>query len=116
MLFYYVPPGRAALEQRKLPLMLVAREALMGAEIDPIHEAGIARLEDFEGFGAGAGEALAFPNFIEPAGVAAVAIDEVFAADAEPASDPYVDCIRLCERAAGKHRRDGIQERNGHDG
>ena len=114
MLFYVVLLAVMSFEERKLPLMSVARMALMGAEIDAIHQARVAFLEQFERLIAGGGEADTFPDFIEATGIAAIAANEVLASDAEPTGDPDVDGIRLGERTASECLGGTIEERNGH--
>ena len=77
----------------------------MWAEIDPIRQARKARPKFRQSFVPAAGKSLLFPDLIEAARVAAIAQQDIFAADPEPAGDPNVDGILLRERATRGSRR-----------
>jgi hypothetical protein len=87
---------------------------LVGTEINPVEQRGVARLEQLQRLGAGSRKALALPDLVQAAGVAGVAPDEVLAPDAQPACDPDVDCIRFGERTLGNGGGYGFQKRYGH--
>ncbi len=74
----------------------------MRAVVDAVDEARIALAEKLQRLVPAAGKALLFPDLIEPARIAPVADEEVFAPDAEPARDPDIDGVGLREPALGR--------------
>jgi len=66
----------------------------MQPEIDPIGQARMQLCEQRPRLDPAACETLAFPDLVQPAWVAAVAIEEVLAPNAQPARNPNVD--RIC--------------------
>ena len=71
----------------------------MQAEIDAVCEAWMAFVEYSQGLGPAARKAFFLPDLVQPAGITAVADQQVLAPDAEPARDPDVDRIRLGKRS-----------------
>src|ERR1700674_5741636 len=100
-------PGEPLFEQRQLVGMGPARNTPVGSEIDAADEERIACRKHFLGLCADARKARLLPDLIEAARVAAVAGNEVTAADAEPARDPDVDGVGLGKRAPLRRDRGG---------
>jgi hypothetical protein len=73
-------------------------------EIDAVGKAGMAFVEHGQGFSPAAGETLFFPDFVQSARIAAVAYQEILAADPQPARDPDVDRIGLGKGALDRLR------------
>jgi len=82
----------------------------MGTGINAVGERGKAREEHLESFRAAPGEAFLLPDLIEAARIAFVALNEIAAANFEPAGDPDVDGVGLGQgraRAAGRKQAMG---------
>src|SRR5262245_18779226 len=78
--------GSAAAEQIGLQFARhPARDAPVVAEIDAVGQAGVEPGEQGERLGPASGEALALPDLVQPAGIAAVAVEQVLAPNAQPA-------------------------------
>src|SRR5262245_30147415 len=82
-----------------------ARNALMRAKIHPVGQSRMAGLEFRQGFVATAREASLLPDFIKAARIAAIAQQDILAADPEPAGNPNVDCVLFAEWLALASRR-----------
>jgi len=78
-----------------------ARDASVEAEVDPVGKTGMEVGEQRSRLHPAVGEALSFPDLVKPARIAAIAVEEVLAANAEPARDPDVDCICFGQAACG---------------
>ena len=67
----------------------------MWSEVHPIRQARMAHPENCQGLVAAAGKAPLFPNVIQATWIAAIAQQNVLAADPEPTGNPNVDGIRF---------------------
>jgi hypothetical protein len=83
----------------------------MRSVIDAIDEARMALAEKLQCPIAAAGEALLLPDLVQTARVAAVAGNQVLAADPEPAGDPDIDGVGFGEPARSR----GSKQRHFHD-
>ena len=91
-----------------------AGDAAVVGEVDARAQARIARLQHSQRLLAARWKSGPLPDLVEPARVAAVALQQLLAAHPQPPRDPDVDRVRLGERAAGEGGRGGGHERDGH--
>lgn len=93
---------RLVIEQIELTGMAPpAWNAPMRPQVDAIEYGGKFLRHDCECFFPCARKAFSLPDFVEPAGITAIALEEILAADTEPARNPDIDSIVLGQRATG---------------
>jgi hypothetical protein len=86
-------------KQLQLPPRLHGPREAPIAKVGAIRQARIALSEELHRLLPARREALAPPDFVEAAWVTAVAEHQILAPDAQPASDPDIDGVRLTQRA-----------------
>src|SRR5690606_18996043 len=79
-------------------------DAPVRARIDPASELWVELGKPCQRLLPAAGEALALPDLIQSARIAAVAVEQVLASDAQPAGEPDVDGVGLGQAALSRAR------------
>ena len=81
------------------------------AEISAVGSAGVKLTKAVGGLATAGWKAIAPPDLVEPAAVAAIAVEQIFLPHAQPAGDPNVDGIGFREWARGELGRVALVRR-----
>ena len=86
--------GGIYLKERKLAGMHRPRwDAAVSPRIDPVEQGGMPLPEHYKCLRPGASEPCLFPDLVEPARIAIVALGEIALTNAQPARDPDIDGV-----------------------